>query len=45
MFWVGRYVITDLKVKFLSKNTMHTAEVELKSIHIRQSARLKIKRV
>lgn len=44
MFWAGRHGTTDLKIKLHSKNTMHTAEVELKSIYFWKSAKLKIKR-
>lgn len=32
MFGAGRYVNIDLKIKLHSKNTVHTAEGELKCI-------------
>lgn len=34
MFWAGRYVIIDLKIKLHGNNTMHTAEGELKCITV-----------
>lgn len=45
MFWAGRFGTADLKIKLHIKNAIHTAELELKSIHFWQPARLKIKRV
>lgn len=32
MLWVGRYGTSGLKIKLHCINTMHTSEVELKSI-------------